>query len=95
VQTRQKLAGVDKETAKVLWSQPLKADQGMNIPTPTVWGNRVFTSSYRGGSVLFEIGQANSSDSATVKEVWKTKSHDYISSPVVIGIHLTSSIPSV
>ena len=85
VQTRQKLAGVDAESGKVLWSQPVKADQGMNILTPTVMGNRVFTSSYGGGSVLFEISQANSSEPATVKEVWKTKPQAYMSSPIVIG----------
>src|SRR6185369_8092553 len=59
VQTRQNLAGVDPETGKVLWSHPVKADRGMNILTPTVVGNRVFTSSYGGGSVLFEIQQSN------------------------------------
>ena len=85
VQTRQLLAGVDAESGKVLWSQPVKADQGMNILTPTVMGNRVFTSSYGGGSVLFEISQANSSEPATVKEVWKTKPQAYMSSPIVIG----------
>lgn len=84
VQTRQMLAGVDAESGKVLWSQPVKADQGMNILTPTVLGNRVFTSSYGGGSVLFEISQANSSEAATVKEVWKTKPQAYMSSPIVI-----------
>lgn len=88
VQTRQKLAGVDAESGQVLWSQPVKADQGMNILTPTVLGNRVFTSSYGGGSVLFEISQANSSDTATVKEVWKTKSQAYMSSPIVTGGHI-------
>jgi outer membrane protein assembly factor BamB len=88
VQTRQKLAGVDAESGKVLWSQPVKADQGMNILTPTVIGNRVFTSTYGGGSVLLEISQANSSDAATVKEVWKTKPQAYMSSPIVIGNHI-------
>lgn len=88
VQTRQKLAGVDAESGKVLWSQPIKADQGMNILTPTVIGNRVFTSSYGGGSVLLEIMQANSTDTATAKEVWKAKPQGYMSSPIVIGNHI-------
>jgi len=88
VQTRQKLAGVDAESGKVLWSQPVKADQGMNILTPTVIGNRVFTSTYGGGSVLLEISQPESSAAATVKEVWKTKPQAYMSSPIVIGNHI-------
>ena len=88
VQTRQMLAGIDGETGKVLWSQPVKAERGMNILTPTVIGNRVFTSSYGGGSVLFEVGQANSADAATVKEVWRTKPQAYMSSPIVIDRHI-------
>ncbi len=88
VQTRQKLAGVEAESGKVLWSHPVKAEQGMNILTPTVIGDRVFTSTYGGGSVLLEISQANSSDVATVTEVWKTKPQAYMSSPLVIGDHI-------
>lgn len=88
VQTRQKLAGVDAESGTVLWSQPVKADQGMNILTPTVIDNRVFTSTYGGGSVLFEVNQPNSSEPATAKELWKTKSQGYMSSPLVFGNHI-------
>ena len=87
VQTRQKLAGVDAETGKVLWSQPVKADQGMNILTPTVIGNRVFTSTYGGGSFLFGIDQPNSDASATVSEVWRSKLQGYMSSPIVLDGH--------
>ncbi|HVW00114.1 MAG TPA: PQQ-binding-like beta-propeller repeat protein [Planctomycetaceae bacterium] len=88
VQTRQKLAGIDADSGKVLWSQPVKADQGMNILTPTVIDNKVFTSTYGGGSVLFEISQPNSSETAAVSEVWKTKPQGYMSSPIVIGNHI-------
>ena len=88
VQTRKKLAGVDAATGKVLWSQPVKADQGMNILTPTVVGNRVFTSSYGGGSVLFDIIPAEAPEEWTAKEVWKSKAQAYMSSPVVIGGHI-------
>ena len=88
VQTRQMLAGVDGDTGKVLWSQPVKAERGMNILTPTVIGNKIFTSAYGGGSVLFDVGQANSSDAVAVKEVWRTKPQAYMSSPIVIGNHI-------
>ena len=87
VQTRKVLAGVDEETGQVLWSQPVKADQGMNILTPTVIGNRIFTSTYGGGSFLYEIEQANSAATATVKEVWRSKLQGYMSSPIVIDGH--------
>ena len=55
VQTRKKLTGVDMKTGKALWSVDVQAFRGMNILTPTVIGNRVFTSSYGGGSVMFEV----------------------------------------
>jgi len=88
VQTRQNLAGVDPESGKVLWSQPVQADRGMNILTPTVVGNRVFTSSYGGGAVLLEIGPGNASEGMAVREVWKQKPQAYMSSPIVIGNHI-------
>lgn len=88
VQTRKVLAGVDSDTGAVLWSHPVKADQGMNILTPTVIGNRVFTSTYGGGSILFEITQESATDEAKVAVVWKTKPQGYMSSPIVIGDHL-------
>jgi outer membrane protein assembly factor BamB len=87
VQTRQKLAGVDPETGKVLWSQPVKADQGMNILTPTVLGNRIFTSTYGGGSILFNIDQPKSEASPTVTEVWRSKVQGYMSSPIEVDGH--------
>lgn len=88
VQTRQKIAGVDAETGNVLWSHPVKADQGMNILTPTVIGNRIFTSTYGGGSVLLEVRQPNSSEPAQVQEVWKSKVQGYMSSPILFENHV-------
>lgn len=88
VQTRKLLAGVDAESGAVLWSHPVKADQGMNILTPTVIGNRVFTSTYGGGSILFQIAQESATEEAKVEVVWKTKPQGYMSSPIVIGNHL-------
>lgn len=88
VQTRQLLAGIDPQSGKVFWSQPIKAERGMNILTPTVIGNQVFTSAYGGGSVLFEINQASALETATVKEVWRTKPQAYMSSPIILGDHI-------
>ena len=82
VQTRQKLAGVDIESGSVLWSVDVKAFRGMNILTPTVIGNQIYTSSYGGGSYLFEVTQEN--DTFSVAEKWKTKAEAYMSSPVVV-----------
>ena len=48
VQTREKLAGLTLETGEVLWSQPVEAFRGMNILTPVVHEDTVFTSAYGG-----------------------------------------------
>ena len=86
VQTRQKLAGVDPESGKVLWSQDIPAMLGMNILTPTVQGDRIFTSSYGGGSRLVEIKKTG--DGVKVETVWNTSLQGYMSTPVVIDGHL-------
>lgn len=83
VQTREKLAGVDPETGKVLWSTPVEAFRGMNIVTPTLYQDQLFTSSYGGGSFLFAPGQPG----APVSQVWKNKVQGYMSTPVILGSH--------
>ncbi len=83
VQTREKLAGVEPDSGKVLWSTPVEAFRGMNIVTPTRYENQLFTSSYGGGSFLFAVGPTD----ATVSQVWKNKVQGYMSTPVIIGGH--------
>ena len=50
VQTRTDLAAVNPQNGNELWKKPIKAFRGMNILTPTVIGNSIFTSSYGGKS---------------------------------------------
>ncbi len=86
VQTRTKLAGVDPETGEELWSREIPAFRGMNILTPAVLDDLVFTSSYGGKSLLFKI---NSEDGAfAAEDVWENKASGYMSSPVVIDGHI-------
>jgi outer membrane protein assembly factor BamB len=85
VQTREKLAGVDPDAGDVLWSQEVPAFRGMNILTPTVHGNTVFTSAYGGKSLLFTIEPKDGILAAT--EAWTNKATGYMSSPVVIDGH--------
>jgi len=85
VQTRQKLAGVDLESGTVLWSRPIAAFRGMNILTPTVSGDSVFTSSYGGKAWLFQVGLAG--DAFTLDEVWNDNTQAYMSTPVLIDDH--------
>ena len=86
VQTRSKLAGVDPEDGSVLWSTEIPAFRGMNILTPTIIGDAVFTSSYGGRSSLLRISRRGASWS--VEEAWSHKSQGYMSSPVVINGHI-------
>lgn len=85
VQTRQKLAGVEPDSGKLLWSRDIPAMLGMNILTPTVQGDRVFASSYGGGSRLLQI--KNDGDGFKVETVWDTPLQGYMSTPVVIDGH--------
>ncbi|MEZ6094301.1 MAG: PQQ-binding-like beta-propeller repeat protein [Pirellulaceae bacterium] len=92
VQARTELAGVDLETGNVLWRKPIPSFRGMNILTPTILGDRVFTSTYQGGSFMLEI--KHSGNDWTVEEVWTNPLEAYMSSPVVVDgniyVHLRS-----
>ena len=83
VQTRNALAGLDPGNGAVLWQQPVKAFRGMNILTPVILGDTIFTSSYGGGSRLYDLKP--SGDGLAPAEVWSDKkSQGYMSTPVVI-----------
>ncbi|GIW98337.1 MAG: hypothetical protein KatS3mg111_1670 [Pirellulaceae bacterium] len=82
VQTRTALAGIDLESGQVLWQQPVTAFRGMNILTPTIIGDSVFTSSYGGKSEAYAIER--NGDAWNVRRKWQHKSQGYMSSPVVV-----------
>jgi outer membrane protein assembly factor BamB len=85
VQTRQTLVGVVPESGQVLWSREIPAMLGMNILTPTVHEDTIFTSAYGGGSQLLGIKKGD--DGFQVDTVWKTTMQGYMSTPVVIDGH--------
>lgn len=66
VQARMELAGVDPQNGSVLWSTPVKAFRGMNILTPTVLKDQIFTASYGGGAFLFDIVKKGAEQSANL-----------------------------
>jgi outer membrane protein assembly factor BamB len=83
VQTRAELAGVDIENGTILWRQSVPAYRGMNILTPVVLGNTIFTSSYRNASFMYRVDRNDSGFS--VSEIWSDKkSQGYMSTPVVV-----------
>jgi outer membrane protein assembly factor BamB len=86
VQTRTKLAAVNPDDGAVWWTQEIPAFRGMNILTPTLIDNKVFTSSYGGRSFLYTASTTD--DGWAVDEVWNNKVQGYMSSPVVIDGHI-------
>lgn len=86
IQSRTNLMGIDLESGNILWTKEIPSFRGMNILTPTVHKNLVFTSSYQNKSHLFEIAQKDGKFSIT--ERWTNKRPAYMSSPVVINEHI-------
>lgn len=86
VQTRSMLTAVNPETGKVIWGKKIEAFRGMNIQTPTVIGDKVFTSSYGGGSFLIDVKRENGTVTSDIE--WQTKTEGYMSSPILIGDHI-------
>ena len=85
VQTRSTLAGVDLESGDVLWSQEVPAYRGMNILTPTVYNDSVFTSSYNNGSFMYKVSAAETGTDMTATKAWQGPERGYMSSPIRIG----------
>jgi len=83
VQAREALHGISRESGGVVFSQPIKAFRGMNIQTPLVVGDRIFTSSYGGRSQMW--GFDSSEGEMAVREIWNTKHQGYMTSPVLVG----------
>ena len=83
VQSRQKLSGVDLDTGSTLWTTEVPAFRGMNILTPLVVGNSIFTSTYGGGTFIFDV--TSDSQGFKVQQRWQNKKQGYMSSPVLIN----------
>ncbi len=87
VQTRTDLCGLNPLTGEKLWGIPIEAFRGMNILTPTVWNDQIFTSSYGGKAWLYSV-KKQSQGTWGVEKVWENKVQGYMSSPVIVGDHL-------
>lgn len=82
VQTRESLLGINPESGAIAFSQPIKAFRGMNIQTPLVHGDHIFTSSYGGRSQMWEVKSA--AQGLAVEELWNAKHQGYMTSPVLV-----------
>ncbi len=83
VQTRTELVGVEIENGAVLWKKPIEAFRGMNILTPILFKNSVFTSSYGGGTVLINTKLQGTQWETT--QLWRNKLQGYMSTPLLLG----------
>lgn len=83
VQTRTHLHGLNPETGADLWAQFVPNFRGMNILTPVVHGDSIFTSTYQNDSYLFKVSAL--AGGFEVKEIWRNKAKGYMSTPVVHG----------
>ena len=86
VQSRTELAGVDIDSGKILWRQPIKAFRGMNILTPLPYKNGVYTSAYGGRSHFFGIKRDQQSWKSA--EQWENKGQAYMGSPILFEDHV-------
>ena len=81
VQTRTELCGLTPNDGAVLWKQKIPAFRGMNILTPTVFQNTIFTATYGGKALGIRLKDKRP------ETAWETKLQGYMSSPVVIDSH--------
>ena len=84
VQTRKSLKGIDPVTGDEMWSQDIEAFRGMNILTPTVHNETIFTSAHSGHSQLWR----HNDQSTSLEQIWSGKSQAYMSSPVVVDNYI-------
>jgi outer membrane protein assembly factor BamB len=87
VATRLKLVGLSLEDGRELWSEDIESFRGMNILTPVIAGQGVFSSAHSGRSRLFQVAAPGGSV-ASVSQRWDNKSQAYMSTPVVVGDYL-------
>ncbi len=85
VQSRERLGGLDLATGDTLWQQTVPSFRGMNILTPMIFGDAIFTSSYQNKSWLYKVSKAETG--FKVEEAWANTAQGYMSSPVVIDGH--------
>lgn len=66
--------GLDPETGKVYWSVPIQSGASMTIPTPRLDGDRLFLTSFYGGSTLIKLDPQNPTSASVLWQSKLTKS---------------------
>jgi outer membrane protein assembly factor BamB len=86
VLTRTHMHGLDPEGGDVLWQTPIKAFRGMNILTPIVADDGVFTATYGGRAQLIDISTDGGGYAPSPR--WSHGAQGYMTSPVDIDGHV-------
>lgn len=84
VQTRTELCGLEVGSGEPLWRQKIPAFRGMNILTPIVYNDAVFTTAYGGKAMAV---QPKKGAEWEVSNKWELKLEGYMSSPVILDGH--------
>lgn len=90
VQSRTHLAGFDPADGARLWSVEVPAFRGMNILTPLVHGDAVFTTAYGGRAHFYAVSATAAEEGAPtwrVDERWTARAQGYMTSPVEVAGH--------
>ena len=86
------LIGIDAETGRFLWGYNDICNNTVNIPTPLVRGDYVFSANgYHAGSVLLKIERDASENGLTAREVYRLKGNvfqNHHGGFVLIGDHV-------
>ncbi len=85
VQTRTKLAAVDRQSGAVLWEREVPSFRGMNILSPVPVGDAVFTSTYGGNTQLVQV--VPDAEKLAARVGWALKYEGHMTSPVVVKGH--------
>jgi hypothetical protein len=85
VQMREELFGLHPDDGRILWRQTVPSFRGMNILTPTVYGDGIITSTHKNRTFFYRV--ANQDGVFVVHETWNNSAQGYMSSPAIIGDH--------
>jgi len=85
------LAALDPGTGRLLWEQPLRANNGLVVATPVLAGSRLFISAFYNGPMLLDVSAPAARllwKGASSSEIKTDGLHSLISTPVIDGDYI-------